>query len=260
MEPQVEKQRTRKPLKKPDVIIIKNIQKLLDFLEDKFETTDTILFRGQHTDWPLLPKIARITLRFEYNLPTAEQKMMEMLKLRAISLIEQQPETDWDWLAIAQHSGMATRLLDWTTNPLAALWFAIEKPPLTMNGAQCSGILWAFKPETNDFIDNPKLEDPFQISPTKVFRPKHLTRRIIAQSGWFTAHAYNIKNKSFVPLEKNQKYRNRLFKMSVPPEVFADLRCDLDRLGFNAATLFADLDSLCRDIQWQHSLLQDEKE
>ena len=39
----------------------------------------------------------------------------------------------WELMSLAQHHGMATRFLDWTENPLLAMWFAVAKPAKEKN-------------------------------------------------------------------------------------------------------------------------------
>jgi hypothetical protein len=182
--------------------------------------------------------------------------MLDEWKLQALPYIDSQPADDWDWLAVAQHFGMATRLLDWTLNPLAALWFAVERPPTE----ESTGVVWLFEATEADYLKPAERSSPLAIDQTHVFRPRHLTRRIIAQAGWFTAHKYlETASSSYVPLDKDARFKERLSKLLVPPEYFSDLRRELDRFGINAASLYGGPDGLGRHIEWLHSYYADER-
>jgi hypothetical protein len=51
-----------------------------------------------------------------------------------------EPDDYFGWLFLAQHYGLPTRLLDWTENPLVALYFAVENPEEKTDG--CIWALW----------------------------------------------------------------------------------------------------------------------
>lgn len=218
---------------------------------------DDILFRGQSVDEPLIPKIARLDLK-ESTLDS-EKKMMEEFKRRSVPLLNSQPKSNWDWLAIAQHHGMATRLLDWTLNPLAALWFAVNYPPSIKKGKLCAGVVWILVPKPSDYAVSSTTMNPFEIVRTMIFRPKHIAARLVTQAGWFTVHKFMKNQNRFIPLENNKSYSSKLTKLLIPPKYFSDMRCELDRFNVNAAALFPDIDGLCAHIQWLNSYLKDEK-
>jgi len=211
-----------------------------------------VLFRGQRKDTDLLPKIARAGLA-EGDLLKHERKMFEDFKRFSLPYIMgPHPESDWEWLTLAEHHGLPTRLLDWTKNPLAALWFTVEKHEEEPGGEPPEGIVWVLKSREEDFVNISEEKNPFAVARTMVYEPSHITRRITAQAAAFTVHRY-IEGSSFIPLNRNKDFKSRIVKLVVPAGRFEELRGQLDRCGINAATLFADLDDLCKYISWKNT-------
>src|ERR1017187_7723098 len=110
-----------------------------------------------------------------------ETNLLKRFKDQAVAYIKFAPENDWEWMAIAQHHGLPTRLLDWTTNPLVAAFFAVE------SASNTDGAIYAYR--LRHFINTYETLDPF--NPGKLMKkyiPRHITNRITAQSGLFTIH------------------------------------------------------------------------
>jgi len=211
-----------------------------------------LLFRGQPQDWPLLPKLARLELKGEID--SIERLIIEEFERTSLPLSEFQPEDNWDLLALAQHHGLPTRLLDWTYSALVAMWFAVKDVPLDGNEY---GVVWLLIPEVEDFRAYTDKSGPLSNKITKIFRPKIISRRISAQLGAFTVHKINDGGK-VIRLEKNRKFSKKLLKMMIAVKYHPSIRQRLNMLGVNNASVFPDMDGLCAHLQWRYSCLKDE--
>jgi hypothetical protein len=221
-----------------------------------FADEDDVLFRGhRRDDWDLSPGLARVQARYEHeSLLDVERKLIEAFRRQCGPYLPKDFPDDWEMLALAQHHGLATRLLDWTANPLAALWFAVKDPAVDGRPA----CVFMFALVEDDHVEDREHTSPFAITRTKFFQPSHLDSRIVAQAGWFSVHAWVKRTKRFNRVDRLARYAKRIERVLIGPESFANLRADLDRLGVNSAALFPDLDGLTRHLNWSRTLDSDE--
>lgn len=173
-----------------------------------------------------------------------ERKMLEQFRLESAPMLgATNRPTNLELLSIAQHHGMPTRLLDWTANALAGLWFAVSAYP---PNDEDHGVVWVLDgPNEKTFNSN---DDIFNLGKTYFFQPSHLDRRIPAQSAWLSIHRPGSERR-FLPLEEHERYRDKLRQFVIPRELFDSLRQELRLLGVSHASLFPDLSGLSADIE-----------
>jgi hypothetical protein len=224
---------------------LENIHSFSEYIE-KIESlngsAELMLYRGQAVKGNLLPSIARDTP--EINSTEEEKRILKELRRMGSSLLPNKDMNDWDLLVIAQHFGMKTRLLDWTSNPLAALWFACND--------WREGDVYVYVLTADEFLSESD-KGPFDTGKTMVIRPTLNNLRIIAQHGWFTAHKYSQKTNRFVPLENNKQIKKAVIEIHIPEALRKSLLNSLERHGISSRTLFPDLEGLCKFLNWKHT-------
>lgn len=206
---------------------------------------DVTLFRGQSKSYPLLPKIARKNPAEDTTV--IEKEMLAELRRRGEMFLAKGTQDDWDLIVHAQHFGMSTRLLDWTSNPLVALWFSCAFAHKEENS-----FVYVFTVRDEFLLNKSTDPDPFKRTKTRVFKPKLGNNRIIAQSGWFTAHKHSNTANKFVALNVNPDLDGAVKQIEVPHKMHTSLLTQLNILGINYHTMFPDMEGLCKHINWLH--------
>jgi hypothetical protein len=217
-----------------DDLVGKHIENLAEYFDQLYMVdSQTHIYRGiARSEYELIPAIGRYKSKdFESRL-VFEHRILEEFQIRAVRYLKSEPRNDFEWLFLAQHYGIPTRLLDWSTSPLVPLYFACDKD-LDKEGA-------VFSTEMSLWYSAD--ENPFAIDEIGGVQPRHVDVRYVNQAGVFTIHPEPTKA---MGLEGVGVVR-------ISPEAKQMIKWQLRKMGINTSFIFPGLDSLARDILHEH--------
>lgn len=227
-----------------ETIEIKSFNHLIEHIAANYNCGHHV-YRGVTNEKHLLvPSIGRGVYTWEDEL-----EIIEQFKRRSLPSLNSTPQNDWDWLAIAQHYGLPTRLLDWTLSPLVAAYFA-TKPKILNNKVE------PFKDDNAaiyvlhfcNYIDVKDNPDPFVYNKVGVLYPPHISPRISGQMGVFTTQPKPNKELKY---KKDDRLPDDVIKLIISPDIANEIQKNLFILGIREDMLFPDLDGYARSITYR---------
>lgn len=170
----------------------------------------------------------------------------------------------WAWLALGQHRGLPTRLLDWTYSPLVALHFATEDPA---DFGQ-DGVVWCVNfveantrlPRRLKRILEQEGSDTFTVEMLSAFKtlrefdalrrepfvvflePPAIDRRILNQLALFSL----MSSPTATLDDWVEQHPDLCRRVIVPASLKWEIRDKLDQANVNERVLFPGLDGLSR--------------
>ncbi len=217
-------------------------------------------FRGHRNhEWPLGPH----SLPENGDLDVLDDNRRQFVKrCKQFASFKLGEEDFWDSLFFAQHHGLKTRLLDWTSNPLVGLYFAVENVLAAhYDRDDVYGCVWAIKVtkqrwhEYSDLPGRYRRAKDWNLPLWIMINPPLVAPRLIVQSGKFSYHPSDSDlDLTKQPLHKDEE----LVKILIVPDADGQnptrsIRHHMGIVNVHHAALFPDSEGVARFInaQWR---------
>lgn len=219
--------------------IVRSYWKCCDIKNEGFYHVDFGKFDKCYKEWR--DKIDRAKFS-EY-----EHTLFKSFKRQARVYTKEVPkDNDWEWLGFAQHYGLPTRLLDWSKNPLAALYFA-ARDTSSNNDAWVYVMEFGSLAKGHEYmidISNPPAKSPLEYKCNfNRYIPSITDARMATQQSVFT-----IGEDPFHLICDMKEVENK--KIVINSGSKEKIRKQLQRLGVNQSSLFPDIVGLAQNLEW----------
>jgi len=238
------------------IIHISNMDYFFNVLKE-FVNNDQFIYRGINSKAKIYPKIIR-------NNENDSKKEFDILdEFENYFALYETAYNCWDFISLAQHNGISTRLIDFTSNIYVAFFFSLwnrkgEEESYEIYVADKNNYSSVNKAKMKPIVKNTK-GDSFvscfkseiqssYYSNSVLLTPKFSNNKIFVQQGLFLVPIVLTKH------SVDELFQGMPFVIIVEEKVRCEILDYLNSVGFNEYRLMPGIENICKAINEKYGL------